>query len=133
MRSKKRKKAGSMIIPVGTNPEDHELDTVKLLVKLGIGVEFLVPSRLVGQKTADVRIKGEVWELKSPKGSGKYNIQHAFKGGAKQSKNLIFDLRRSPLPQQNVMRKLQRELRHSRYVKRVMVITNEGNLVDING
>ena len=34
------------------------------------------------------------WELKSPKGKGKNNIERQLQTGLKQSKNIIFDARR---------------------------------------
>ena len=49
------------------------------------------------QKTPDFLINGLHWELKTPTGTGKYNIQHLLHSAVQQSKNIIVDARFSKM------------------------------------
>jgi len=126
----KKIKEGHKIIPIGVYPEKHEHDTADFFLKLGKDVYFIKPSRTKKTKNADVIIDGVVWEMKSPIGRGKENLEHAFKAAVKQSENIIFDLRRSKIPEQKALAKLQRELRLSKKAKRLLVITKQGEKFD---
>src|SRR4051812_45115254 len=84
-----------VIIPTGIKPlpAHYELSAAALLADyFKADVEFVARSN---QKTPDFLISGTLWELKSPTGDGKYNVQHQLKAAAKQSQNVIFDARRS--------------------------------------
>jgi hypothetical protein len=114
--------------------EPHEVATVNFLVACGKQVELLVPSRQKGIKTPDILLDGQEWEIKSPKGIGKYTIQHAFKAGAKQADYIIFDIRRMrKKPEENIIAKIQKELDVSKTVKRVLVITKTEKIIDLHG
>lgn len=49
------------------------------------------------QKTPDFCIGGILWELKTPTGDGKYNIQHLLHSAIQQSPNIIVDARFSKM------------------------------------
>jgi len=86
-----------VIIPVGLKPfpARYELSAASLLAShFKADVEFIPRSNY---KTPDFLIEGVVWELKSPTGKGKHNIEHQMKAGIKQSGNIIFDARRSKI------------------------------------
>lgn len=74
--SKQKIKVGKIIIQNGIYPEKHELETANIFTKLGKDVEFIAPSKTRKAKTPDVIIDGMNWEIKSPLGSSKYNIQN---------------------------------------------------------
>lgn len=115
-------------IPEGVFPQDHEIETVRFFAKRGYIVEFLVHSRERGRKTPDIRMQGLLWEIKRPKGRGKYTIQHAFKSAARQSENIIFDLQMFPRPQEKAVQKLEREFTHSLRVRRPLIIISTGGI-----
>lgn len=65
-----------------------------LLIFFNADVKFI---KRGNGKTPDFLIKGVYWELKSPTGSGKHNIQHKIQDAAEQSRNIIIDGRKSKL------------------------------------
>ena len=110
-------KFGKTIIPKGTFPEKHELETAWFLNDIGKDIEFLVPvdknhiktpdikmdgilctlsflNNSISIKTPDIKMDGILWEIKVPKNKGKHTIQHAFRKALYQSKYVIFDLPR---------------------------------------
>lgn len=126
-----RKKVGEVVVPNGAYPEDHELETARFLANLGYVIEFVVPSRVKGQKSADIVMDGELWEVKRPKRLGKYTIEHAFQSAIKQAHNVIFDLRNLASVQQSAIRQVEKWYEHrSRRVKGLLIITHAGNLIE---
>ena len=78
MPRKKNPQIGRIIMPPGMKPrpEDHEIYVAGVLaVYFKADVEFIPRSN---QRTPDFLIQGKVWELKSPTGTGKNNIQHFY-------------------------------------------------------
>ena len=72
---RKKKESGKIILPAGMKPrpEEHELHVASILSGyFNADVEF-VPR--ANQRTPDFLINGVLWELKSPTGTGKNNIQ----------------------------------------------------------
>ena len=60
------------------------------------------------QKTPDFLINGLHWELKTPVGTGKYNIQHLLHSVIQQSKNIIVDARYSKMHLSRIVSELKR-------------------------
>ncbi|MBP5304589.1 MAG: hypothetical protein J6Z02_01960 [Lachnospiraceae bacterium] len=54
--------------------QDHEYNTVELLLDSGYNIELIPPLKIKGTKTADVVINGVMWEMKAPTGNGKLDI-----------------------------------------------------------
>ncbi|MCL2085885.1 hypothetical protein FWH09_03065 [Candidatus Saccharibacteria bacterium] len=120
------------IIPNGVVLEKHESETVVFLADMGFVVE-LVPTRPNERvKTPDIKMKGRFWEIKSPKNNGKYTIQHMMQAESKQSGNLIIDLRRSKAPKRSLA-KIEYEAKYRKSLKCIVVITKEGEILDIKG
>jgi hypothetical protein len=92
-------------------------------------VEFVLRSN---QKTPDFLIAGVKWELKSPTGTGKYNIQHQIKAAAKQSSNVVFDARRSRIHIARIRNELNHHFKHSKAVKRLILIDKNKNVVELS-
>lgn len=113
----------------GAVPKDHEIQTVLFLIKNGKTPKFLAERKVNHAKTPDIEMDDLEWEMKSPVGTGRENLEHAFKAAVKQSENIIFDLRRSKIPEQKSLAKLQRELALSRKAKRLYVATKKGELL----
>jgi hypothetical protein len=105
--------------------EVHELKTVVFLTGLGFNVELLVPNQHKGSKTADIKMNGLEWEIKSPTKLGKYTIDHATRDGLRQSENLIFDLRRIRNTGKRATIKLEKDFMAAKRWRRLIIITKE--------
>jgi hypothetical protein len=82
------------------------------------------------RKTPDFIIDGAAWELKSPTGTGKNNIEHQLQTGLKQSKNIVFDARRSKIHIVKIRNELKRQFRLSKSIKRLLLIEKTKNIVE---
>jgi hypothetical protein len=122
---------GKIVIPYGSNPQTHEINTAKFFSKLGFDVEFLIPNRSKDVRTPDIKMNGILWEIKSPIGESERTIKHSFKTALKQSKNIIFDLRRTKIPDIKCVKKLDREFLASKSIKRLLVILKSNKLLDL--
>lgn len=80
-------------------------------------------------KTPDFLIRGIYWELKSPTGSGKYNLQHALRNAVKQSENIIIDARFSKMHINKIKSELGYQFKHSRNIKRLLLIDKQKNVL----
>ena len=111
--------------------EPHEQHAAQVFTAMGLNVEFLLPSRTKGAKTADVQIAGVEWEIKSPTGTSRQTIQRQIIRAARQSHNVIIDLRRCKLPQRVLLVELVKQLELHRSIQRLKVITKSGNVLDL--
>ena len=84
-----------VIIPsdVVPQPSDIEISAAYILSEYFDADIRFIPRE--NYKTPDFLIEGIKWELKSPTGTGKYNIQHCLQDALKQSTYVIIDSRRS--------------------------------------
>jgi hypothetical protein len=120
-----------VIIPVDLKPSParYELSAAQLLAYyFKSDVEFILRSN---HKTPDFLIDDVEWELKSPTGTGKYNIQHQIKAGAKQSANIIFDARRSRMHITRIRNEVNHHFQHTKAVKRLLLIDKNKNIVGL--
>lgn len=125
------KRTGKIIIPMGVRPESHELDTADVFLAAGFDVEFIAPSRTKGSKTPDVKINGVLWEIKSPLGSTKKTVERQLQRAGKQSKNIIFDSRRTKLDDTYIEKEVRRQLNLSKSIKIVIFIKKDSTKIDI--
>lgn len=84
-----------------------------------VDVEFIPRTN---HKTPDFVIDGAMWELKSPTGTGKRNIERQLQAGIKQSKNIVFDARRSKIHITKIRRTLSYQFRLAKTIKRIILI-----------
>lgn len=119
------------IIPNGVVLEAHELATVVFFTELGYDVELIPRSTTEGVHKPDIRMDGLEWEIKAPKGEGKSLIKNTLQKAAKQSGNVIIDLRRTKRYQDKCITEINREFKLSASLKRVKIITKSGKLIDI--
>jgi len=94
-----RKKRKGRITPNGVILQNHEFATVVFFTDHGYDVELIPKSNIEGIHRPDVIINGLEWEMKAPKGEGKWLIPNTMKKAQQQSENIIIDLRRVKLPQ----------------------------------
>lgn len=120
-----------VIIPVDQKPSpaQYELSAAQLLSRhFKNDVEFILRSN---RKTPDFLVDGIEWELKSPTGTGKYNIQHQIKAAAKQSANVIFDARRSKMHMAKIRNEVNHHFKHTKAVRRLVLIDKNKNVVEL--
>ena len=118
------------ITPNGVSLEKHENETVVYFTNLGYDIELIPPSNTPKAKTPDFMMDGKAWEMKSPQGKSRVTVEHAFKRAAKQSENIIIDLRRTKIPTNQVKASLEKLFKASRRIRNLKVITREQELLD---
>lgn len=122
------KKTGKIdISKLNVPPEKHELKVARYFAELGYDIEFIPPSNIPDVHRPDILMQGKEWEIKSPQGKAKRTIEQNYRKAAKQSKFIIFDLRRCPIPESQSLGQLQREFT-DRHTKRLLVILKNGSL-----
>lgn len=112
-----------------TPPEKHELETARYFAELGKDITFIRPSSIPNQHRPDIIMDGLEWEMKSPTGSGKRNIEYNFRKAIIQSKNIIFDLRNIKIPEQQCIVQLEKEFSARPYLNKLHIITKSGELL----
>ena len=120
------------IIPNGVVLDTHEMATVVFLTELGKDVELIPRSNIEGCHTPDIKMDGLDWEMKSPKGSGKWLVKNTVQRAAHQSENIIIDLRRVKLPQEKCLRELEHQFEMSKRIKRMKIITKGKKCLDFD-
>ena len=131
MPRKKNPQIGRIIMPPGMKPrpEDHEIYVAGVLaVYFKADVEFIPRSN---QRTPDFLIQGKVWELKSPTGTGKNNIQHQLQEAHGQSANVVLDASRSKMHPEEIRRRTEHQFKIIKSVKRLIFIPKDGEPLEI--
>jgi len=133
--AKKRKQTnpGQVIIPVNhpNPPEQHEIDAAIVLARhYRCNVEFLIPIDDYKRKTADVIMFGVEWEMKSPTGKSKYNIQDQFRRASKKAKNIVIDARRTKLRDELIEKAIVFELKKRPYLNKVILINKNEKVLE---
>lgn len=109
-------------------PNAQEISAAQIIAHhLKTDVYFVQRSPL---KTADLRIRGTFWEIKSPIGNSKRTIQNNLREASRQSANVIIDLRRCKMPTVNALSRIRHEMKNSCPIKRLLIITKEENIID---
>ena len=127
----RKRKFGKIIIPVGMKPRprQHEIDVAEVLAEhFRVDVEF-VPT--TARNTPDFLIDGVLWELKSPQGKGKNNIQRQLKYASKQSKNIIISASRSKLHINKIRGELTIQFQKTRSIRRLLLIDKTDKVMEI--
>lgn len=118
------------IIPNGVILKTHENATVVFLTELGYDIELIPKLEKPGTHSPDIRFLKLLWEMKAPKGEGKYVIANTIQRAVKQSNNIIIDLRRTKRHQTKCLREIEKEFSLSNSVRRIKVITKSGKILD---
>ena len=126
------KRKYSVIVPrnVFPKPSMREMSAAYILLDyFKTDIEFIPRNN---QKTPDFMIGGIKWELKTPVGTGKYNIQHLLHTAIQQSKNIIVDTRFSKMHFSKVINELERHsVLTTKGIKHLIVITKSRKIVVI--
>lgn len=118
------------ITPNGVLLKQHELATVVLLTEIGYDIALVPKSNKMGEHTADIEMLGLLWEMKCPKGRGKYLIQNTLHRAAHQAENIIIDLRRIKIYQVKCLAELEKRFNESKRLKRMKVVTKNKKIID---
>ncbi len=83
---------GTIACQHGAKPEGKELQLVSWLSRKGHNVEFLIPSGKQGDYTPDIRLDGELWEIKRIETENPTKARARTGDALKQSDSVIVDL-----------------------------------------
>jgi hypothetical protein len=133
-RDKNVKAKANVIIPTNMRnpPEQHEIEVAWIISEyFNCEVIFLKPVDAYKTKTADIKMNGIEWEIKSPIGKSTKTIGKKLKQASSQSKYIIFDSRRSPIADDIIENKIKYELTEHRSLKRVIMVKKDKKVIDI--
>ena len=83
-------------------------------------------------KTPDLLINGVAWELKTPIGNGKRNLQHVISRAIKQSRYIIIDARFSKMHIAKIKSRICIEIDKNKQIKRLLLIDKHKNVVEMS-
>jgi hypothetical protein len=107
-------------------PEEHEISAAWILAKyFNCSIEFLKPLDGYKRKTPDFVMNALEWELKSPIGHSKTTISNNLANAKLQSPNVVFDSRRTKLPDEKIISELFKQLKKRKSLYRIIVITKD--------
>ena len=114
-------------------PEPHEQSTAKYFAFRGYDVKFLKSSNIKGTHSPDFLLAGKIWETKSPITYSGSSFEDNFKKAEKESRHIIFDLRRLSKKNETMYLKNLIKRSSSNKIKTLMVINREEKLLTIKG
>ena len=124
------KQCGKVIVPANANPWPHEQRVAKILALVGYVVEFIPKTN---SKSADILLNGVEFEIKSPKSGNTNSLEHILKKALKQSCNIIVDTSRMKnVRDDNTRRFLVSQMRMRKTIKKMIMITKQGRIIDIS-
>lgn len=127
-----KKPTGDIKIPGEVDVWPHEYRTAVSLARAGFNVTFIKKSDEDREKTPDVLIDGQRWEMKAPKASNARAIDRNLRRALRQSARIIIDSRRMKnLPDATVERELRKHARDMRSIERLLFVNHHGEVIDI--
>ena len=127
-----QKREYSVIIPreVHPKPSAKEISAAYILLEyFGKDIKFVARNN---GKTPDFLIGGKYWELKSPTGDGKRNLQHTLSRALKQSQYIIIDTRFSKIHITKIKNYLTNEKQKNKQIKNLLLIDKQKNVIEIS-
>ena len=119
------------ISQLNSPPEKHEFDTAKFFAERGKDIVFLKPSNIPNIHTPDITMNGTEWEIKCPEGNGKRTIENILKKAEIQSHNIILDLRRIKMPEEQCIAQIKFNFDTKSKIKRIYIITKGLQLIEL--
>lgn len=108
--------------------QPHELVVATILAWTGEDIKFLPVSHT---HTADIKFRGQEWEIKSPKGNSSRTIENNMRLALKQSENIIMDLSRIKIEEEKAIKEIKRQTSLIKQVKKVIIITKTQKIIEI--
>lgn len=84
------------------------------------------------QRSADMLIDGEMWEMKAPKGDSRWTIERNMRRATRQSGNIIIDLRRCGRSDSKTIPEIKKNYTTLKGLKDVIMINRKGEIVVMN-
>lgn len=111
-------------------PYDFELSAAIIVAEyFKTDIIFMRPTHL---KSPDLKIRNEIWELKSPTGNSKNTIHNNIKTARKQSTNIIIDLRNCKLNERKALSRIRDAFKkRKRKTGKYLIINKRGKIIDI--
>ncbi|MDR0398388.1 MAG: hypothetical protein LBH33_01090, partial [Endomicrobium sp.] len=109
----------------------HEIPTALFFNRLGYDVEFLPCSYDSYIRTPDIKMNGQIWEIKAPKGNAKRTISHCLQKAIKQSSYIIIDTRRTNMVEAKIISHAKREFKVMRKIKMLYIILKSEALLEM--
>jgi len=103
----------------------HEIETTEMIRRFGDEVMHISPSGRPGAKTADIRWRNELWEIKTIAGNSRSNIHHALQAAKTQSPNIIVCIPKTKRSNDVVLRDVTSYMSRSKSIKKVLVIIGQ--------
>ena len=114
----------------GVHLQDHEYATVELLLDLGYDIELIPQSQIKYYRAPDMMMSGVPWEIKAPEGSSSKTIKHNIQNALQQSNNVIIDLRRCGLTEEQAIKDIERQFKLSKRLRRIKVVLKSKEILD---
>lgn len=125
-------KTYSVIIPndVYPLPSSREISAARIIANF-LQHDAICVARN-DRKTPDFLIGKNYWELKSPTGTGKYNIQHLLHAAIQQANHIIVDARFSKMHINRVKNELTYHSKvTTKNIKKLLLIDKYGKVIEI--
>ncbi len=124
---------GRVILPPAGEVWPHEIATARVLAsELCCDVEFA--TRIEGQrvKTADISMRGALWEMKAPTSGSTKSLQKVLRRAGGQSHNVVVDtIRMKGVSDSDAERELRRLKPLVRSVHRLLFLGKARKVVEI--
>lgn len=123
---------GKIIIAAGANVWPHEMDSAQSLAAVGYTLEFVRRSEEKRVSSADLKIDGELWEMKAPRSDKVSSIEKNIRKALHQAKCVVFDSRRmKQVPDRQIERELRKCAEKFRAMRHLLFINRHGEVIDI--
>jgi hypothetical protein len=117
-----------VIIPQNIHPVPERFEVSAAILLLEYFQSDIVFLPVTSDRTPDIEVNGEKWEIKSPLGRGKHVIEDQIKRASKQSLNIIIDARRCKLHIARVRNHLKYNVSLRPHLKQVLLINKKGEV-----
>lgn len=121
-----------LITPIDIKPiptEDEQNVAITLAEYFKSNIEFV---KRGSSTTPDIKVGNIYWEIKSPKGNGKYTISDNIRSAKHQSSNIVINLSRTKMTAKQAESRIRNFLKNSSTgVKRLILITKSNKVIDI--
>lgn len=111
-------------------PYPHEMFAAKA-VSVYFNTDATFVKRNDTTKSADLKIKNIIWEIKSPIGDGKRTMQNNLRAADDQSPNVIINLVRCKMNSVRAVNRIRHELSKANKIKRLLVVYKNGDVVKL--
>jgi hypothetical protein len=121
-----------LITPIDIKPrpaEDEQKVAIILAEYFKSNIEFV---KRGSSTTPDIRVGNIYWEIKSPRGNGKYTISDNIRSAKHQSPNIVINLSRTKMTARQAESRIRDFLNNSSTgIKRLILITKTNRVIDI--